>query len=92
MCLQGITTKLTGVVMCLASVYFYLTGSMPLLHAVLMVISSFMVYESLDLMGGFSALMRNVNIIVSQANEVLALPPMDIDGHLVMIIERLLMM
>ncbi len=80
MCLQGITTKLTGVVMCLASVYFYLTGSMPLLHAVLMVISSFMVYESLDLMGGFSALMRNVNIIVSQANEVLALPPMDIDG------------
>jgi ATP-binding cassette subfamily B protein len=81
MCLQGITTKLTGVVMCIASVYFYLTGSMPLLYAILMVISSFMVYESLDLMGGFSALMRNVNIIVSQANEVLALPPMDIDGE-----------
>ncbi|MBQ8950257.1 MAG: ABC transporter ATP-binding protein [Eubacterium sp.] len=81
MCLQGIVTKLTGVVMCIMSVSFYLNGTMPLLYAVLMVISSFMVYESLDLMGSFSALMRNVNIIVSQANEVLALPPMDIEGE-----------
>jgi ABC-type bacteriocin/lantibiotic exporters, contain an N-terminal double-glycine peptidase domain len=31
-------------------------------------------------MGGFSALMRNVNIIVDKANEVLDIPPMDIDG------------
>jgi ATP-binding cassette subfamily B protein len=31
-------------------------------------------------MGGFSALMRTVKIVVDQANEVLALPPMDIDG------------
>lgn len=81
MCLQGIVTKLTGVVMCIMSVSFYLNGTMPLLYAILMVISSFMVYESLDLMGSFSALMRNVNIIVSQANEVLALPPMDIEGE-----------
>ncbi|MCR4839642.1 MAG: ATP-binding cassette domain-containing protein, partial [Eubacterium sp.] len=34
-----------------------------------------------DMMGGFSALMRNVNIVVSQANEVLSIPPMDIDGE-----------
>ncbi len=80
MFLQGLATKLTGVVMCLASVFFYLTGSMPLLYAIIMTISSFMIYESLDMMGGFSALMRNVNIIVDQANEVLVLPPMDIDG------------
>ncbi|MCR4677397.1 MAG: ABC transporter ATP-binding protein/permease [Lachnospiraceae bacterium] len=80
MCLQGITTKLTGVLMALCSVIFYLNGTMPLLYAIMMIISSFMVYESLDMMGGFSALMRNVNIVVSQANEVLALPPMDVDG------------
>ncbi len=80
MFLQGLATKLTGVVMCLLSVYFYLTGSMPLLYTVIMTISSFMIYESLDMMGGFSALMRNVNIIVDKANEVLAIPPMDIDG------------
>ena len=80
MCLQGISTKLTGVVMALSSVIFCINGTMPALYAILMIISSFMVYESLDMMGGFSALMRNVNIVVSQANEVLALPPMDVEG------------
>ncbi len=81
MCLQGITTKITGVFMALASVYFCINGSMPVLYAILMIISSFMVYESLDMMGGFSALMRNVNIVVSQANEVLSIPSMDTEGE-----------
>ena len=79
MFLQGLATKLTGVCMCIVSVYFYLTGSMPLLYTIIMTISSFMIYESLDMMGGFSALMRNVNIIVDKANEVLSIPPMDIE-------------
>ncbi len=79
--LQGVTTKLTGVLMCIASIVFYLNGTMPLLYTILMTISSFMVYESLDLMGGFSALLRNVNISVSKAKEVLDMPPMDIDGE-----------
>ena len=81
MCLQGIATKFTGVVMCLMSIFFYLNGSMPLLYAILMIISSFMIYESLDMMGGFSALMRNVNIIVDKINKVLDIPPMDIEGE-----------
>ncbi len=80
MFLQGLATKLTGVLMCIMSVYFYLNGSMPLLYTIIMTISSFMIYESLDMMGGFSALMRNVNIIIDKANEVLSIPPMDIDG------------
>ncbi len=80
MCLQGITTKLTGVLITIAAVCFYLNGSLSLLYAILLVISSFMVYESLDLMGGFSALIRNVDIIVEQVNKVLSLPPMDIEG------------
>ncbi|MCR5623751.1 MAG: ABC transporter ATP-binding protein/permease [Lachnospiraceae bacterium] len=79
--LQGIVTKLTGVCMCIASIFFYLNGSMPLLYAILMIISSFMIYESLDIMGSFSALFRNVNISVSQAKSVLDIPPMDIDGE-----------
>ena len=81
MCLQGIVTKFTGVVMSIASIWFYLNGTMPLLYTILMIISSFMVYESLDLMGSFSALLRNVNIIIDQANEVLDIPSMDIDGE-----------
>nr|MCR4846563.1 ABC transporter ATP-binding protein/permease [Eubacterium sp.] len=81
MCLQGITTKLTGVLISLAAICFYLNGSLSLLYAILLVISSFMVYESLDLMGGFSALIRNVDIIVEKGNEVLSIPPMDVDGE-----------
>ena len=80
-CLQGVCTKLTGVVMVLCSVFFYLNGTMTLLNAIMMIISSFMVYESLDLMGGFSALIRNIDIVVNQANEVLSIPPMDVDGE-----------
>ena len=81
MCLQGVTTKLTGVLISLAAICFYLNGSLSLLYAILLVISSFMVYESLDLMGGFSALIKNVDIIVEKGNAVLSIPPMDVDGE-----------
>ena len=79
--LQEIVTKLTGVVMCAASVYFYIDGTMSLLYCIMMMISSFMVYESLDVMAGFSALIRSVSICVDQGNEILAIPEMDIDGE-----------
>jgi len=79
--LQEITTKLTGVMMCAASLYFYINGSMSLLYCIMMMISSFMIYESLDVMAGFSALIRSVSICVDQANEILSIPEMDIDGE-----------
>ena len=79
--LQEIVTKLTGVLMCAASVYFYINGSMSLFYCIMMTISSFMIYESLDVMAGFSALIRSVSICVDQANEILSIPEMDIDGE-----------
>ena len=78
--LQEIVTKLTGVLMCTASVYFYIHGSMSLLYCIMMMISSFMVYESLDVMAGFSALIRSVGVCVEQASEILSIPEMDING------------
>ena len=78
--LQEIVTKLIGVVMCAVSVYFYIDGSMTLLYCIMMMISSFMVYESLDVMAGFSALIRSVGICVDQAEEILSIPEMDTDG------------
>ena len=77
--LQEIVIKLIGVVMCAASVYFYIGGSMSLLYCIMM-ISSFMIYESLDVMAGFSSLIRTVDICVSQAKEILTIPEMDIEG------------
>ena len=78
---QELTTKLTGVVMCACSVYFYISGGMSLLYCIMMVISSFMVYESLDAMGGYSSLIRNIDIAVGLANEIMEIPEMDIDGE-----------
>ena len=78
--LQEIVTKMTGVLMCTASVYFYINGSMSLLYCIMMMISSFMVYESLDVMAGFSALIRSVGVCVEQASEILSIPEMDING------------
>jgi ATP-binding cassette subfamily B protein len=46
----------------------------------MMMISSFMVYESLDVMAGFSALIRSVGVCVEQASEILSIPEMDING------------
>ena len=53
---------------------------MPLLYCIMMMVASFMVYESLDSMSSFTALMRNIHIAVTKTKEILDMPPMDIDG------------
>lgn len=79
--LQNLSTKLTGVAMCMLSLKFYFDGTMPLLYCVMMMVSSFFVYESLDSMSSFTSLMRNVDIAVTGVQEILDMPPMDIDGE-----------
>ncbi len=78
--LQNLATKITGVAMSIISLNLYFSGSMSLLYCILMIISAFMVYESLDAMSSFSALTRNIRIAVTRTKEILDLPPMDIDG------------
>jgi ABC-type multidrug transport system fused ATPase/permease subunit len=63
------------------SLKFYFAGTMELLYCIMMMISAFMVYESLDSMSSFTALMRNIRIAVTQTKEILDMPPMDIDGE-----------
>lgn len=79
--MQNITTKMTGIVMAVLSLKFYFAGTMELLYCIMMMISAFMVYESLDSMSSFTALMRNIRIAVTQTKEILDMPPMDIDGE-----------
>ncbi len=78
--MQNLATKMTGVVMCILSLKLYFAGSMPLLYCIMMMVASFMVYESLDSMSSFTALMRNIHIAVTKTKEILDMPPMDIDG------------
>jgi ATP-binding cassette subfamily B protein len=78
--LQNIATKLTGVVMSVMSLKFYFDGTMELLYCIMMMVSAFLIYESLDSMSAFTALLRNINIAVTKTKEILDMPPMDIDG------------
>lgn len=78
--LQNGIIKLTGVVMTLLSIYFYLNGSMILLNCIGMMICSFLVLDSLGTAGNYSALLRIVDVSVDKVQAILDLPEMDIEG------------
>ena len=77
---QNIALKLTGVAVILASIGFYLHGSMELLMTIMMMIMAFFVFTGLESMGSYSALLRVVGLCVDRGKEVLSLSPMDISG------------
>ncbi len=78
---QNFLAKMTGIAMTLLSIYLFLQGSMDLIVCITMMICSFMVYASLESAGNYSALLRTVDFSVDKAQEILDLPPMDIDGR-----------
>lgn len=78
--LQSLVTKAIGIVMSLMSLHFYMNGSMELSVCIVMLVCSFMIFNSLDMAGRMSSLLRTVSISVDKANEILNLEPMDIEG------------
>lgn len=80
---QNLIAKLTGVCMVVLSCFFYCRGSMDALTAIVMVISAFIVYASLETAGNYSALLRVVDVSVSRAQEILDTPQMDISGEMI---------
>ena len=79
--IQSLWIKWIGVFMSMFSIWFYLNGSMELSTTLVMLISSFMIYEQLDTSGNYSALLRVIENCVDQASEILKMPKMDIDGE-----------
>ena len=79
--LQSFIAKLTGVAMVAFSCVFYCVGSMDALNAVVMVISAFIIYTSLETAGQYSSLLRVVDMSVDRAQEILNTPQMDISGE-----------
>ena len=79
--LQSFIAKLTGVSMVAFSCAFYCAGSMDALTAVVMVISAFIIYTSLETAGQYSSLLRVVDMSVDRAQEILNTPQMDISGE-----------
>lgn len=79
--IQSVITKVIGVVMCGASIYFYLNGTMELLVTIIMMLCSFMVFSSLEVAGTYSSLLRVVDLGVEKARGILNTETMDIEGE-----------
>ncbi len=78
---QNLIVKLIGVVIAGASILFYLNGSMELIYTIVMLLCSFMVFESLDAAGTYTALLKIIGKGVDLANEILDIEQMDVDGE-----------
>lgn len=81
MTLQSLILKLTGVLMCFASILFYLNGTMTLANCIVMMVASYIIYSSLETAGSFSSLLRTVEICVDKAEAILLIQEMDIEGE-----------
>jgi len=77
---QTFIAKAIGVVMCAMSIYFIINGSMVLSKGIVMMISAFIMYSSLDNAGMFSSLLRIIDYIVKDTKDIFELKPMDIEG------------
>lgn len=77
---QTITLKLTGVMIMLASIYFYLYSGMEIANTIVMIILSFHIFTELENTGAYSSLLRLVDISVIKAGNILNLEAMDISG------------
>lgn len=78
---QTFIAKVIGVVMCAMSINFIINDSMVLSEGIVMMISAFIMYSSLENAGMFSSLLRVIDYIVNEAKKVFVLKPMDIEGR-----------
>ncbi len=79
--LQMLVCKLSGVAIAGASLYFFFAGTMELNYLITMLLCSFMVFEALDSAGIYTALLKIIGKGVDQANEILNIEQMDINGE-----------
>ena len=79
--IQSLVAKMSGVAIMLASLFFYLQGTMPLENCAVMLVCSFMLFTALEAGGNYSALLRTIDIGVKKAQAILDVPMMKIDGE-----------
>ena len=64
--IQSLVAKMSGVAIMLASIFFYLQGTMPLENCAVMLVCSFMLFTALEAGGNYSALLRTIDIGVKK--------------------------
>lgn len=80
MFLQSILLKFVSVLIAIASIGFYLSGTMELITCLLMLISVFLIYSQLETAGSMSSLLRSVDIAIDRVDEIGNTPIMDGKG------------
>ncbi|SHK22307.1 ABC transporter ATP-binding protein [Desulforamulus aeronauticus] len=78
--LQSFVLKLFGVLMVLVAIALHFYGSLELINCLLMMVASFIIYAQLDAAGGFSALLRLIDLSMDKIDEIFATPVMDAAG------------
>ncbi len=79
--LQQLVLNLFSVGMIFVSIVFYLDGSLSLVYCLMMMVSSFMVYEQLKVAGSSMANLRITENSIKKANEIDNVPTMDMGGE-----------
>lgn len=80
LCLQKMIVKLTGVAVCMTAIFLYLNGAMNLAYVIVFLAAAFMLYETLDAVGTYSALLRSVEQAMTQTEEILQAEGMNTEG------------
>ena len=75
--LQNLITKASSVALCLASVAFWIDGSLDETVALIAIMASFMVYGKIEMSGSFSSLLRALEVSMNKVEELIATPAMD---------------
>lgn len=79
--LQQLVLRLTSVVIVIASIVFYLSGTMELFMCLLMIICGFFVYSELEAAGLMSSFLRLIDASIDRVEDIHQTPVMDVDGH-----------
>ena len=78
--LQSMIIKLFGVLIIFLSIMFNIQGTMPLANTLIMIISSFIIYATLENASSFTALLRNIETCIKKGENILKSPQMNLEG------------
>ena len=78
--LKQVVVRVFSVLLLLASIYFWLNGSLSLAYGVILVIASFMVFNDLENAGNMASLLQMLATSMDMANSIDDTPVMDEKG------------
>ena len=78
--IKQVVVRVFSVLLLLASIWFWLDGSLPLAYGLILVIASFMVFNDLENAGNMASLLQMLAASMNTANSIDDMPVMDEKG------------